>query len=55
LRLKQYRTIEQMCSDAHSITLIRLLQKRYDHVYSVWIHLYYEAHTFQESDNLHRK
>ena len=22
--LKQYRTIEQMCSDAHSITLMRL-------------------------------
>jgi len=23
-RLKQYRTIEQMCSDAHSITLVHI-------------------------------
>ena len=32
--LKQYRTIEQICSDAHSITLNYLFYKHYETTYA---------------------
>ena len=38
--LKQYRTIEQMCSDAHSITLTNIVKSKAEHASPCFMPIY---------------